>query len=276
MMTTDDTQPDAGDSASPIQTESPPVVPADSAPLASMETPSSAAQAAFVPAAPKPWGFWATLGLFASYQALRIVIGFLLGHIFTLCFEASRPNPQVAFFVINGTAEISSLAMLLWFIRLRKYPLRDYLALHRFRLVHFLVAFGVMIAMIAAGYCLQYFMGVSSRGYGVRSESHLGIAGFLFWVILVGPAIEETLYRGFLFKGIAESKAGPWGAVVLTSVLWASLHYQYIWLVRAILLAPGLFLAIARWKSNSTILCFMLHAFYNALCAAMILWAMYQ
>ncbi len=46
-------------------------------------------------------------------------------------------------------------------------------------------------------------------------------------ICLVVPIYEEIFYRGFLFKGIQNSKLGNTGAVLLTSILFLIGHFHY-------------------------------------------------
>lgn len=92
-------------------------------------------------------------------------------------------------------------------------------------------------------------------------------AGFkpLLWLALVvgAPIMEEPLFRGFLFKGIAHSKLGVPGAMILSAVLWASLHVQYDFYGMASIFVLGLVLGWARWKTGSLYTTLVLHALTN-------------
>src|SRR2546428_3053980 len=56
-------------------------------------------------------------------------------------------------------------------------------------------------------------------------------AGFapLFWLALIvaAPLAEESLFRGFLFEGMLHSRLGAPGAVALSALAWALVHFQY-------------------------------------------------
>ena len=71
------------------------------------------------------------------------------------------------------------------------------------------------------------------------------------------------MFRGFLFKGLLYSKAGPVGAVVLSSLIWSALHMQYDLYGMATIFAGGLLLGLARLKSNSIYVPIVMHALWS-------------
>lgn len=87
----------------------------------------------------------------------------------------------------------------------------------------------------------------------------------LMWIatVLVAPAGEEMLFRGFLFRGYVRSERAAVPAIVVISLLWASLHLQYDWTGMTEIAVAGLFLGWVRWRSGSTLLTFLLHALFN-------------
>jgi uncharacterized protein len=81
--------------------------------------------------------------------------------------------------------------------------------------------------------------------------------------ILVAPAGEEMMFRGYLFRGFVRSPRSAWPAIVIISLLWALPHLQYDWTGIAEIFVAGLFLGWVRWRSGSTLLTFFLHALFN-------------
>jgi uncharacterized protein len=84
-----------------------------------------------------------------------------------------------------------------------------------------------------------------------------------FAVIVVTPIGEESIFRGFLFRGWYREPQDAWTAIALTSVLFALLHVQYDWFVIAQVFGFGLLLGWMRWVSGSTLLTMLLHALIN-------------
>jgi uncharacterized protein len=87
----------------------------------------------------------------------------------------------------------------------------------------------------------------------------------LMWLatVLVAPAGEEILFRGYLFRGFVRSERAAWPAIIVISAMWAGLHVQYDWTGVAEIAAAGLFLGWVRWRSGSTLLTILLHALFN-------------
>ncbi len=81
--------------------------------------------------------------------------------------------------------------------------------------------------------------------------------------VIIAPAGEELLFRGFLFRGFVKSGRVVWPGIVVTAVLFAVPHVQYDWVGIAQILVIGLFLGWVRWTSGSVLLTFFLHALFN-------------
>lgn len=96
----------------------------------------------------------------------------------------------------------------------------------------------------------------------------------LLWIALVigAPFGEEFMFRGFLFTGLSESRVGPYGAMAITSAIWAVIHMQYDFYGIATLFVGGIFLGWARWKTGSLWLCVLLHALMNLIATIQAEW----
>ena len=92
-------------------------------------------------------------------------------------------------------------------------------------------------------------------------------AGWLPWllltVVVVAPIGEETLFRGFLFRGWHRSANDAWAVIIVTALLWALIHLQYDLYNMAQVFAYGLLLGWLRWVTGSTILTILLHGLIN-------------
>ena len=97
-----------------------------------------------------------------------------------------------------------------------------------------------------------------------RTASEAGWLPLLwFAVVVVTPIGEETLFRGFLFRGWLRKPGDAWLVIVVTALLWALMHVQYDWYVIGQVFVSGLLLGWLRWATGSTILTILLHGLIN-------------
>ncbi|MEM7480002.1 MAG: type II CAAX endopeptidase family protein [Acidobacteriota bacterium] len=98
-------------------------------------------------------------------------------------------------------------------------------------------------------------------------EQAMTTAGFMPGLVLAvglaAPIIEELLFRGFLYEGLAKSRLGEVGAIVLISALFAVIHLQYDAFDMFSVFLLGLLFGIVRWQTGSTWLAILLHAAIN-------------
>lgn len=134
------------------------------------------------------------------------------------------------------------------------------------------VVFGIMaiVALIVLGDTLSWLLGKNivtpfqSDIFSTAQEAgFLPLLLLLIAVVALTPIGEETLFRGFLFRGWLQSPGDAWAVIVVTSLLWAIIHVQYDWFVISQIFISGLFLGWMRWCTGSTILTILLHALIN-------------
>ena len=231
--------------------------------------------------APRPWGFWATIGFGLLATSAMIVVQYLVAFIFvsfTMAYSTGRQAPPLQMFerlmsdpltlCIGMLASMPVTLGIVWLAvkRRRSWRLTDYLALRGFTLRQFVIWFLVLAGVLWTGELLLKLVGDDSgdafiRGLLIGGRS---FAPLLFAVTVAAPFIEELLFRGFMFRGLAASRAGLTGAIVLPNLLWASFHAQYARPTVILLFAMGLVLGLARHFSGSVTLPLVLHAISNA------------
>jgi membrane protease YdiL (CAAX protease family) len=105
-----------------------------------------------------------------------------------------------------------------------------------------------------------------------------------YWpAAIYAPFVEETIYRGFLWRGLAASRLGNPGAWLLTSMFFAASHTDYYIQDGGVVLAPligfviaGLVFGVVRWCTGSTIATMITHSLSNiALSVLTVLAVMY-
>jgi hypothetical protein len=80
---------------------------------------------------------------------------------------------------------------------------------------------------------------------------------------VLAPVLEETWWRGFVYRGIAASKAGPVAAILLPAVPFTLMHTQYAWVHLPAIFVIAVTLGVVRWRSGSTVLAMVCHAAVN-------------
>jgi len=198
------------------------------------------------------WGYWTTLG----WSIVAFLVGQFFGFGVLLWLRAGdwdsilqTPFDGVLvtiFIALSNPVTIGVLAIAVW---LARSDLSDYFAL-KWPAAHDL-AFGIaaLVVLIAAG------------------DTTAAAAGWLpamfAAAIVIAPAGEEAMFRGFMFRGWVRSPGSVWPAIVVISILWAMLHIQYDWTGVLQIFIVGLFLGWMRWRSGSLVLAFLLHALFN-------------
>lgn len=112
---------------------------------------------------------------------------------------------------------------------------------------------------------LLYGLVVDSKQQEILSEfprSSSGVVLFLLVAVVMAPLCEEIFFRGFLFRGFAESWGWAWGAVVSAAVFGIA-HLQLDVFVP--LFALGLALAWVYKRTGSLWTSIALHALFNGL-----------
>jgi len=226
----------------------------------------------------RPWGFWATAG----WTALLTAVWYVLALVFTLVSYVALaflagilPRSGGAFFLYRENEGSMHLLLVLFLAPpllgliallsgVRRMGVREYLALTRPQPKETFAWLMGMLALIGVAHAILHVADYHPAvDYGLLLYTTSPLPLLLFAVCVVGPALEEIWYRGFVFRGIAASKAGPLAAVVLTAALFALMHVHYEWPEKLVAFVLGLYLATVRWRSGSTVLAIFCHAGSN-------------
>jgi membrane protease YdiL (CAAX protease family) len=219
----------------------------------------------------KVWGYWTTLGwsvvafLVGQFAGFGVLLWLRGGEWDSLLQTPFDGVLVTTFIVISNPITIAVLAIA---VRITQSDLSEYFALHWPSGRD--LSFGVvgLVVLIAASDALLYLTGRDLvTSFQLQSYTTAAAAGWLLPMlaaaILIAPAGEEAMFRGFLFHGWARSSRSAWPAIVVISVLWAMLHVQYDWTGVLQIFVVGLFLGWMRWRSGSLTLTFLLHALFN-------------
>jgi uncharacterized protein len=219
----------------------------------------------------KIWGYWATLGwailaFLAGQFAGSIVLLWQHAGAWSSLLETPYDGILVTLFIaISNPVTIAVLMLAVWLAHAGQ---AEYLGLKRPQKRDVFVGVICLIGLIAICDALLYLSGRELvTQFQLQSYTTAAAEGWLIpmWLgaVIVAPAGEEIMFRGFLFRGWARTQRSLWPAIVLISLLWASLHVQYDWTGVAQIFVIGLFLGWMRWRSGSTLMTFLLHALFN-------------
>ena len=219
----------------------------------------------------KPWGRLASFGLgviallagqIAALMALSWWYGGGLGQL------PDFSGDGVAVTLIIFVSTPVQVLLLVLFARRAGGSSTDYLGLTLPRRSEVVVGIAAVAALIVAGNALSWLLGhntVTSFQTDIyRTASAAGWLPLLWLAVVVAtPLGEETLFRGFLFRGWLRSPRDTWPVIVVTALVWALIHLQYDWYITAQVFAFGLLLGWMRWCTGSTLLTMLMHALMN-------------
>jgi uncharacterized protein len=166
------------------------------------------------------------------------------------------------------TAATGFLAVIICIHKRRGLPVADYLALYPVGprvltvwLMGTLLFYGVFVFLPT--------LIATQTGFSVPTTQ----PGFLYFVtiVVVAPAVEEVVFRGFMFIGLLHSRAGITGAIFISTTIWTAAHFRVDvdWIsdihALGIIFSFGIVLCIARIRTNSLLLPLVMHSSWNAL-----------
>ncbi len=227
------------------------------------------------------WGPWATIGLSVVVGLVQLPIAaFVVILVFIwLVATGSAPDPQVFEKGLeNYEGLILSLSMTLSVVpcvalmilfarRSGKNSWQQYLAFQPVSRTTVFYGVAISAAFILVSDSLTYLLGRPIVTEWMLNIYETSKSPGLLWIALcvAAPVFEETLFRGFLFRGFASSRVGPIGAIVITSLVWSLIHIQYDMHNIVIIFFLGLILGMVRLRTHSIYPCIAMHCFNNAI-----------
>ena len=156
-----------------------------------------------------------------------------------------------------------AIFFILWRMKKRKIPLSELGSLEIHRKPLFLSIF-LLAAFLLLEELYFYVLGIEMPESFIEFMLAEPIFSFIS-VVLVAPIIEEFLFRGFLYSQLRRSFLKDWGAIVVSSLVWTAIHFQYEIGILFFLFLFGIFLGYFRIKYNSLLIPIALHAINNLL-----------
>jgi membrane protease YdiL (CAAX protease family) len=222
---------------------------------------------------PQPWGRIATLvlGAIALLVAQFVALAALTQWFGTgLSQIPDIGGNGVAVTIVIVTSTPVQVGLLMLFAQRRGISPIDYLGWIVPKRSEVVFGIGAVIALIIVANAVSWLLG---RGIVTQFQNDIyrtsGEAGVLpfFWlwfaVVVATPIGEETLFRGFLFRGWLRTPRDAWPVVVVTALLFGAVHLQYDWYIMGQVCLFGLVLGWMRWATGSTLLTMLLHGVIN-------------
>lgn len=234
------------------------------------------------------WGFWATIGFGIVIIAVLLVIQILTAGIFAAIkfvpsqdFSPGVPALDDIMVEVEGiissyeglivslstfVVAVVGVGLILVIIRVRRGAgFAEYLGLRGINARTVLMAIVVIAAYIMLSGLLNTLL-EKPVPESMLNVYRTSVWPVLFWlaVVVFTPVFEEIFFRGFLFEGFYQSRIGSAGAIGLTSISWALLHFQYDLHGMLEILVMGIILGIMRLKSRSLWGPVIMHALNNA------------
>jgi len=219
----------------------------------------------------QPWGRLATLGLGVIALAAGEIVALA---VLTLAYgggvehlpDLGKDGTAISLFImISAPVQV---ALLVLFAARTGGGALEYLGLVLPRRGEVLVGIGAVVALLVIADALTWLLGraiVPNFQNDLYSSASAAGSLPLLWlaVVVVTPIGEETLFRGFLFRGWLREPRDVWPVIIVTALIWAMLHVQYDWYVMSQEFAIGVLFGWLRWASGSTILTMLLHGVVN-------------
>lgn len=170
----------------------------------------------------------------------------------------------VLFIFVSAPVQVAILALAASY----KGSVAEYLGYKLPRRREMVIAVAVLLALIAAGDAVSWLAGrhivdrFQSDIYQAARSANLLPLLFVAIVVFI-PIGEESLFRGFLFRGWLRSPRSAWPVIIITAGIFGVIHVQYDWFLIVQVFVFGVFFGWIRWATGSTILTMLLHGVVN-------------
>ncbi len=160
------------------------------------------------------------------------------------------------FYKIDFFARI--LTMVIWGLIIYYFGIYRYIKIGKPSLIWLL--FSVLFAILTVfglDYIVAAMAGKKLPDYDMSKLPYLSIR------ILIGPILEEIIFRGIPIEILLRSGNKKWIAILLTSVIFSLVHLPGIFAISSFFFSIGL--ALFYLKTRNLIYCIIVHVFSNLL-----------
>ena len=212
---------------------------------------------------------------FSIRAAFGIVVASILSAFIAggmvLAIGLSNPDSPQKFYTFISfiVGQGFMLVPLLWFLNSRREPI-----LQRLRLKPISSQTGSMVALFSIGLIVlsdeldrivklvvpapEYIVDMNGL---LQPESFLGYILLFVAVAVIAPLGEELLFRGFLQQFLEKHWKDVTRAILITALLFATIHMNPFWFVQIYIL--GIMLGFLSWKTGSVLAALILHGMNN-------------
>lgn len=234
---------------------------------------------------PHPWKFWGTtlwgvaafVAMFVGQIGAVVYLVWDRGDLLTLA-SMQRVGQEPAALSLSVTLGLPATFAVVWLaIRVKGMSLVDYLALRWPSWRQLLLGALGLIVIVVAWETISRALGrEATPGFMtelLKSGRDKGAALMLLFAFsFAAPMSEELIARGLLYRGWSESFLRVPGAILLSSLVWTTVHLQYDLYFLAEVFSIGVWFGYMRYRGQSLWLTIALHALNNLTAVVLTMW----
>ena len=255
-----------------------PVAPQPSGPL--QEAPAPRRQRPLPEDVLTPWG-WRELLLFIAVSLVSLILLTNLMAFGTILWLKIKPGDIDKFVMTNAT--FLSLRTAIWYAAMigylfttirvnRNLPFWRTIGWHDWRsktvprpALYALCAVGGMVLAVVVELGSIAFRTKAKLPIEALFQNRVGVMWLMAVGILLAPAVEETIFRGYLYPVLART-LGVEGGILATGLLFGLMHAPQLWGgwgQIGLLVLVGIVLTYARARTGTVLTSWLLHLGYN-------------
>jgi len=241
--------------------------------------------------APRRLGFWRTalwgvLVIVAFFVGQLVPIGYFvltspgaLNSIEALKQALNNIGSSPAIIALSAIMGLPGLLIPLYFaIRSTRLPFAEYLGLRWTSWKNLVLGVVGMVVVLGIWELMSGLTGHEEPSSNFMIEMLKAAQGDgTVWLLVIAfcvaaPISEELIARGFLYRGWSDSFLRVPGAIILSSLVWTGLHFQYGWFGLLNVLSLGLWFGYLRYRTHSIYLTMVLHGLNNLAATLQTMW----